>query len=308
MCMNSEKLKNFKIWEKVKKWKLWEELKSWKKWELLAVGLLGVVMIAAIVALGSIFMEYTKGSSAYKELEAYVFLPEEQAGEPSGGEKDQGTGASQAGQEDAAGSSESVKPASESIVHYGQSPQVDFGALSAKNSDVVGWIYGPDTVINYPVVHGTDNEFYLTHMFDGEKNKCGSIFMDCLNAGDFSNENTILHGHHMKNGTMFASLMKYADQDYYDTHPVMWLVTTEKTYLMEIFTGFVTTTDSDVWQIGFASREEYGAWLDKMAGNSAFESGVTPQTSDRILTLSTCSYEYDDARFVVMGILRERIN
>lgn len=279
---------------------------KWKKSELIAVSLLGVVAVVAIVALGSIFWEYARGQAAYKKLEEYVFLPEDtEAAETEGNDADANrkNGSNTVKGEDNAETGESTE---ETKVYYGQSPQVDFAALQTQNSDVIGWIYGPGTVINYPVVQGTDNEYYLTHMFDGSENKCGSIFMDCLNESDFSNSNSILHGHHMKNGSMFAGLMNYESQSYFDSHPVLWLVTPEKSYQIEIFSGFVTSTDSDVWQISFATGEAYQSWLDKMADNSVFESGVIPSADDNILTLATCSYEYDNARFVVMGILREQ--
>lgn len=278
---------------------------KWKKSELIAAGLLGAAAIVAVAALIGIFLEYTRGSSVYKELEAYVFLPEEENVSPAD-ENGQGMASAQGKQGQQSGSSQELNSTSENYVYFGQSPKVDFEALRSRNSDVVGWIYGPDTMINYPIVQGTDNEYYLTHMFDGEKNKCGSIFMDSLNEEDFSNANTILHGHHMRNGSMFASLMKYESQSYYDSHPVLWLVTPEKSYQVDIFTGFVTSTNSEVWQLEFATKEEYQSWLDRMADNAVFESEVKPQTDDRILTLATCSYEYDDARFVVMGILREQ--
>lgn len=274
---------------------------KWKKSEIAILGALGLLGLAAIVALIRIVLEYSGGNSLYSDLESYVFLPEEdetvllQGQNPAAGRQEQNGNATGSGTEN---QSDKIS------VYYGQSPQVDFESLQAQNDDVVGWIYGPGTAINYPVVQGEDNVFYLTHMFNGRENKCGSIFMDSLNEADFSNTNSIVHGHHMRNGTMFASLVKYESQSYYDTHPVLWLTTPAESYQVEIFTGFVTDVDSDAWQIEFATKEDYKAWLDKMAGNSVFESDVTPGADDRIITLATCSYDYDDARFVVMGVLR----
>ena len=275
---------------------------KWKKSELIALSLFGVVAIVALIAIIGIFLEYAIGKSTYEGLEQYVFLPEEQNRVTPAKEED--TKPSHTEQNKNSSISETADSTEEQVIYYGESPQVDFAALRSKNSDVIGWIYGPGTVINYPVVKGTDNEFYLTHMFDGRENKCGSIFMDSLNEADFSNANSILHGHHMKNGTMFASLMKYESQSYYDSHPVFWLTTPEKSYRVEIFSGFVTSVDSEVWQLSFATEEEHQKWLDKMVADSAFESEIKPSVNDHILTLSTCSYEYDDARFVVLGILR----
>lgn len=275
--------------------------KKWKRSEVIIAVLLDLVGVVAIVALTGILLEYMGGSTVYNDLEKYVILPDEQEDLPME-EEGQAVDFAQAGQEE--------KPEQEAgpqIVHYGRCPQVDLASLRTMNNDLVGWIYGPGTKINYPVVQGEDNSFYLTHMFDGKENKCGSIFMDSLNNTDFSNANSILHGHHMKNGSMFASLAQYENQEYYDSHPVLWLVTQEKSYLVEIFTGFVTDVDSDVWQIEFATQEEYKSWLGRMKEASMFGCDVVPGAEDRILTLATCSYKYDDARFIVMGILRETV-
>ena len=276
---------------------------KWRKTESAILGLLGVAGIVAAIALFRILGEYKGGSDTYDFLQAYAFLPEEPDILPQGGQN--ATGGQPGNTGDGKTDSDTKVSGVPGQVYYGSSPQVDFDSLRKLNSDVVGWIYGPGTAINYPIVQGDDNLFYLTHMFDGKENKCGSIFMDSLNESDFSSTNSIIHGHHMRNGSMFASLTGYADQSYYDTHPVLWLATPEKSYKVELFAGFVTEADSDAWQIEYASREEYRSWLDKMIERSAFKSDVMPGEEDRILTLATCSYEYSDARFMVLGILRE---
>lgn len=269
------------------------------------MGLLVVAGIVAAIALFRILSEYKGGSDTYDFLQGYAFLPEESDILPSGGQNPSGDGQGASGGGNNRTNSGTKVSDISGQVYYGQSPQVDFASLKKLNSDVVGWIYGPGTRINYPIVQGDDNAYYLTHMFDGKENKCGSIFMDSQNAADFSSTNSIVHGHHMRNGSMFASLTGYEDQTYYDTHPVLWLTTPDKSYKVELFAGFVTEADSDAWQIEFATREEYRVWLDKMIERSAFKSDVKPGENDHILTLATCSYEYSDARFMVLGILRE---
>lgn len=275
----------------------------WKKSEVIILSLLGVIVLVAIIMLCSILLEYADGKATYKSLQKYVLLPEDADIILPEDVNGQGTDSDNRNREP-----EQNKESDSDVygrVYYGQPPQVDFEALKTMNSDVTGWIYGPGTLINYPIVQGDDNSYYLTHMFDGRENKCGTIFMDSLNEENFSNTNNILHGHHMKNGSMFASLTGYSSQAYYDAHPVMWLATPEKTYRVDIFTGFVTDAESDVWQLEFADKEDYRIWLDKMTANGVFQSDIRPGTDDRIITLATCSYEYDNSRFVVMGILRE---
>ena len=103
---------------------------------------------------------------------------------------------------------------------------------------------------------------------------------------------------------MFAELKKYAEQEYYDEHGEIWLVTPERTYCIAVFAAFVTTVDSDVWKLSFPSEEEFTAWKSEMAEKSLFQSRVTPAAGEKVVTLSTCSYEFENAHFVVMGVLK----
>lgn len=183
-------------------------------------------------------------------------------------------------------------------------PQVDFEALLDINPDVVAWIYLEDTKINYPVVQGADNSYYLYRLFDGSSNGAGSIFMDFRSQRDLSGRNTILYGHHMKNGTMFNQITKYKEQAFYDQHPVALLMTPEGNYKIEFVAGYVTNMNSDAWKMEFASDEEFSLWLENAIAQSTFTSTVKPGPQDRVVTLSTCTYEYNDARYVLVGILK----
>ena len=113
----------------------------------------------------------------------------------------------------------------------------------------------------------------------------------------------MIYGHHMNDGSMFASICNYGKQEYYDAHPVMYLNTPTQNYRVELFTGFITSADSSVYTFFFNSDAEYGAFLEKMKGFSDFDCDVEVGPEDRIITLSTCTYEYDNARYVVMGKL-----
>ena len=183
-------------------------------------------------------------------------------------------------------------------------PQVDFEALSAANPDVVGWLYGEDTSIHYPVVQGTDNDYYLSHLFDGTANSSGCLFLDCRVAADFSAGNSIIYGHYLTDGTMFTSLSGYKKQDYYDAHPRLLLVTPEGRFVVELFSGYVASVTDEAWRTQFSTPEEWEAWLEEITERSGFDSEIRPGAQDKILTLSTCSYEFTNARFVVHGILR----
>lgn len=182
-------------------------------------------------------------------------------------------------------------------------PAVDFEALRAINPDIVAWIYIEGTDINYPVVQGSDNSHYLNRLFDGTVNSAGSIFMDYRNEKDFSDRNTVFYGHHMSNGTMFDQVAEYKDQAFYDSHPTCLILTPERNYRVEFFAGYVTDMNSQAWKLKFGSDEEFSQWLEEALSQSTFSSDITPTAQDRVVTLSTCTYEYNDARYVLLGIL-----
>lgn len=107
---------------------------------------------------------------------------------------------------------------------------------------------------------------------------------------------------------MFAALAGYKEQSYYDQYPQMLLITPESAYTVELFSGYVTGTDGQAWQTVFSDEEAFVQWLGSVADASMFQSDIEPMASDRILTLSTCSYEVENARFVVHGVLRPLSN
>ena len=182
-------------------------------------------------------------------------------------------------------------------------PQVEFESLRAVNPEIVAWLTIEGTNIDYPVAKHSDNDYYLHHLFNGEYNSSGCLFMDCRNPSDVPGRHTIIYGHHMDNGTMFQNLMYYKDQAFYDEHPTARLITPNGSYTIEFFAGYVADVDSDAWELDFTSDEYFEDWLAAAMEKSAFESKVIPTRADRIITLSTCSYEFYNARFVLLGRL-----
>lgn len=182
---------------------------------------------------------------------------------------------------------------------------VDFQVLKELNPDIVGWIYGENTKINYPVVQGKDNEYYLTRMPDQKENASGSIFMDCRNREISSLTNQILYGHHMKNGSMFAGLMKYKSQEYYKAHSYFYYLTEDKKYRLEILRGQVTRGTSDFYRTEFSSEEDKETCVRLWNKASCLTPLFTEEVNAPLMTLSTCSYETADARFVLQGQLIE---
>jgi sortase B len=178
---------------------------------------------------------------------------------------------------------------------------VDHDALKKVNEDYEGWLYVPCLEISYPVVQAEDNSFYLHRDIDLNYSSYGTLFTEAMSARDFDNDNSIIYGHHMKDGGMFALLVNYAKKDFYEKHPVFYLNTPEMNYRVEVFAAFLTDMYSDAYNNSFDSDEEMQAWLDAAKEQSAIETDVEVVPGDRVLTLSTCTYEYDTARYVVLG-------
>lgn len=184
---------------------------------------------------------------------------------------------------------------------------VDFGHLEAINKDIVGWIYFPNIGINYPVVQTTDNEYYLTHTYMKNENRAGSIFMEYTNAYDFSDLNTFLFGHNMKNGTMFGLLNRYQKEEYYKKNPYFWIYTPRGKYKYQIFSCYVTSTTGKSYMNKYSSAEEYRTYLDRISKLSIYNTGVNVTAGDKIISLSTCTSISEESRCLVHGKLIESI-
>ena len=160
-------------------------------------------------------------------------------------------------------------------------------------------------MINYPIAQTEDNFTYLDHLLSGEMNANGTIFIDCQNAKDFSDKNTLVYGHNMNDGSMFASLRNYRDAAYYPEHPCLYISTPEKNFRLDLFAGLVTEPDSFVYARQFDEDEQFLAYVESAKAESTFQSDVEVGIEDKICVLSTCTYEFNDARYVVIGKLVE---
>lgn len=170
---------------------------------------------------------------------------------------------------------------------------VDWDALKKKNDQIIAWIRIPDTDISYPIVQGEDNDYYLTHTFEKKENYAGAIFMDAAAHADFSDLNTIIYGHNVKHGTMFADMEKFKDQTFFEEHPYVYIFTPEQNYRCEVFSMYSTTADSDSYAISYGSDEDYLAYATMVKEKSDFAREVVLKASDHMVSLSTCSYERD---------------
>lgn len=179
---------------------------------------------------------------------------------------------------------------------------MDFSALRQQNPDVLGWILIPGTRVSYPVVQGTDNSYYLDHTWRGGKNSVGAIFMECRNSSDLSDFNTIIYGHRMNNRSMFGTLSQYKSRSYWQAHPYVYLTDDSGTHRYEIFAAGEVSVDSDVYRLGLRSDSSRQSFLDSCLALSALNTGVTPHTYDKVLTLSTCTGNGHATRWVVQAV------
>lgn len=166
--------------------------------------------------------------------------------------------------------------------------KVDLTSVMGQNQDTIGWIILPDTKINYPIVKSKDNEEYLTTTFEGQTANSGAIFMDMLCSSDFTDENAIIYGHNMKNGSMFRSLNNLTDKEYFWRHHIFCIDTGNGFENYEIISCYETVeTDLSSWQISFESKESYEEWLKAIVKRCNYTC-VPYDVNKNTITLSTC--------------------
>lgn len=254
-----------------------EQKKKKKSDVLLTIALIAAIVVFCYAAfnLYHIYTEYKKGTDEYNQIEEMAVT-----------ERD-------ADSAEVAGPNAQLKPPIE----------VDFDKLKSVNEDVVGWIYVdalPD--ISYPIVKGKDNQTYLHQTYEKNYNFAGTIFVDYENSGDFSDCNTLVYGHNMKNGSMFGHLKKFREDDkLYKQDKYFWILTPERNYRYEIITAYTTGVNSDTYTLFKGPGEEFEKYLEMIKGYSEIQTDDTDLTiKDRIVTLSTCTGN-ESTRFVVQG-------
>lgn len=184
--------------------------------------------------------------------------------------------------------------------------EIDFDELLLQNSDVVGWIYCEDTQIDYPVVQSEDNDYYLHRMIDQSYNYSGTIFLDARCEKDLSNPVSVIYGHNMNNGSMFHSICEYTKSEkesFYEEHPHLYFNTPEQNYKIDIYSVVITPADSYVYTFYFLNDTQYLEWLEKVKDESVLETDVVANLDSKMLVLSTCSYQFENARTCLIGKL-----
>lgn len=184
----------------------------------------------------------------------------------------------------------------------------EYKTLYEKNKKLIGWLKIDDTIIDYPVMQTSDNEYYLDHNFNQEYDKNGSLFLDCDCSIYPRSTNLIIYGHHMKSGQMFGQLQKYAKESYAKKHSVIQfdsIYEKAEYQVMYVFRSQVYNEDDLVFKyyqfINANSEEEFNSYMKEMEAMSLYDTGVTANYGDSLLTLSTCDHSQTDGRFVVVA-------
>ena len=257
-----------------------------------------VLMLIFIVALAvaafagyklySIMMEYKAGVDEYSQISDTVVKERDADKEKIKKLKDAKTG--------------------EEVKHWESPLDIDFKELKSINPDVAGWIYMealPD--ISYPIAQGDDNEFYLHHTYKKESIFAGSIFVDCKNSKDFSDQNTIVYGHNMKNGSMFQNLLSYQDKDFFDNHKDVIIYTPDAIRHYQVFAAYLYDDRHLMQSFDFNIKSVYQAYLDSIFAirdmSAKIDTSQNVSVDDKIITLSTCYGNQSDKRFLVQAVL-----
>ena len=232
-----------------------------------------IVFIASIAALGVVAFSYIQGQMKYNAIaEQSSFEPDDLTGKE-------------------------LKDAS-----------VDWGALLVVNGDTVGWIYMPNTVINYPVVQGPDNDYYLNHDFEGAQGwlaNYGTVFLDYRNKPDWTDQVNFVYGHHMHDGTMFSDLAGLDDQARFDECRTVYLLSPSGNFKLRTFALVHVPADAEIVLTGFSDPQEMTAYVQDKINRSVVEPGPIPAASEikRVFALATCDNLSADGRYVLYAYI-----
>lgn len=173
--------------------------------------------------------------------------------------------------------------------------------LSAEHSNSVAWLYIPDTNINYPVMQSGDNEYYTHRAADGSYLYAGSLFMDYRCSSDFSDFNSVIYGHNMGNGTMFANIPNYENEEYFMNHSYGWLTTENDVRLIDFFAVARTSDTSGL----YLAVPNFNEWDNQLRNCASIYKEIEVTESDHLLMLSTCTSAEGNSRTILVGKIIE---
>ena len=263
-------------------------------WKIIRVIAL-VICLVCLIYIGYIFYARYEEKQAYQELQEEVVTLEDVQNAAFTGERE----------------GEAPKLPEEFV--NGDRTAIDFEKLQSYNSELIAWIQLADTNIDYPVARhiGEDQEYYLNYNMYQEPAFSGCIYMEDWNQADFSDSNTILYGHNMRNGSMFHDLHKFEDAEFFDEHDKIYVYIPGHRLIYNIFAAYSTDSVKISAAYDFSQKEEYERYLGSLKNirsmNSLVRNEITVTDTDKILTLSTCIGGEPDKRYLVQGVLVDDI-
>lgn len=236
-----------------------------------------VVFIGSLVAIGAIVFSYFQGQAKYNAI------AEQSAFDPT----------------DVGDDSKKLSDAT-----------VDWGALLVVNGDTVGWIYMPNTVINYPIVRGGDNEYYLSHDFEGAQGwlaTYGTVFLDYRNKPDWTDQVNFVYGHHMQDGTMFSDIARLDEQARFDECRTVYLLSPSGNFKLRTFALVHVPADAEIVVTGFSTQQELADYVQDKINRSVVDAGPIPPASEisRVFALATCDNLAADGRYVLYAYIEQ---
>lgn len=252
-----------------------------RSWRAVDTILIVIVLLCGILLAGNILKEAAHRKRE-EEIRKLALKEEVSAGERQEGETQE---------------TDEAEP--EETVEY-RSP-VDFESLREVNPDIVAWIEIPGTDISYPVVQADDNETYLKRDFEGNTSAAGTIFLDCDSSGDLMGLHSILYGHHMKNQTMFAQIVKFKDERFFRENREVILYLPESELHLRTIAAVYGDADGEKRRTEFSSQERFNSYVDEMTKNCSFRE-LPEGDVEGLYSFVTCSYEFNDARTILYAV------
>ena len=252
--------------------------------------LAGVLVAAGAVCAGIGIRDFLREEWAgrnYEELREKVVSPTEASSTPT----------------PAASPEETPAPVSPEPVEI----PIDFDALREENPDVYAWITIPGTEVDYPILQREeDDSYYLTHTIEGKEAPEGAIYTESLNSQDFTDPNTVIYGHNMRNDSMFGSLHLFEDKEFFDKHRDLTIYLPDQILHYQIFAAYVYDNRHILKSFDFQDTAQYQGYLDSIfqmrSMSNNLDTSISVDSDDKIVTLSTCNGN-DDQRYLVQAVL-----
>lgn len=247
-------------------------------WGVIAA--LVVVIAVSLFMLGKTILGYASNRSDYNEVQNAAIIPRLPEATP------------------AADVEPVVQETEASEIPF----DVDWQMLREENSEVIAWLYCPDTVINYPVVQAVDNEKYLTVNFSGRENAGGALFADYASTVGIRASHLIIYGHNMKDNSMFGTLKEYVDEEYFKAHPIFYLLTPDQAYRLELLDCLTIDATLDNYPTYFGENGSLESYVGRISSMAYWVNSEADWQNYQLVTMSTCTSS-DDERLILQGVL-----